>query len=46
MPETDNLKEIVVKETALESLALEKYTKLDKVCVGGNQFDILKIFTF
>ena len=43
MPETDNLKEIVVKETALESLALEKYTKLDKVCVGGNQFDTLKI---
>ena len=43
MPETDNLKEIVVKETALESLALEKYTKLDKVCVGGNQFNTLKI---
>ena len=43
MPETDNLKELVVKETALESLALEKYTKLDKVCVGGNQFNTLKI---
>ncbi len=43
MPETDNLKEIVVKETALESLALEKYTKLDEISVGGNQFDTLKI---
>ena len=43
MPETDNLKELVVKETALESLDIEKYTKLDKVCVGGNQFNTLKI---
>ena len=43
MPETDNLKELVVKETALESLDIEKYTKLDKVCIGGNQFNTLKI---
>lgn len=43
LPDTDSLKEIVIRFTKLESLDIEKYTNLNKIAIEGNEFETVRI---